>query len=119
MSFKRPIDVDARIEVLAANELEFLADRSLELAIRYERDAVFMEDDEGRQIALALSRWRRRRGQYFRELSAEAERTEAQCAQWAGACLRAPMDESAQGDLARRMSRNKGSHESQDGGVPH
>ena len=108
MSFKRPIDVDAQIEVLAANELEFLADRSLELATRYERDAVFMEDEEGRQIALTLSRWRRRRGQYFRELSAEAERTEAKYAEWA---LRAPMDESAQGDVAPTVSRVQG-HES-------
>ncbi len=90
MSLKRSIDIDARIEALAANELEWLADRSLELAVRYERDAAFMEDQEGRQIAVALSTWRRRRGQYFRELSAEAERTEAKHDQWARAGLSLP-----------------------------
>jgi hypothetical protein len=69
--------IDALAEVLAANELELLADASLELADRYERGAAFMEDEQGRRIALALSRWRRSRGRYFRELSAEAERIEA------------------------------------------
>lgn len=65
------------MEVLAATELELLADASLELADRYERGAAFMEDEQGRRLALALSRWRRHRGRYFRELSAEAERIEA------------------------------------------
>jgi hypothetical protein len=54
-----------------------LADSSLELADRYERDAEFMSDEEGRRIALVLAKWRRGRGRYFRELSAEAERIEA------------------------------------------
>jgi hypothetical protein len=67
----------ARFEILEANELELLADRSLELAERYERDAEFMEDREGRQIALALANWRRQRSRLFRELSARAERAEA------------------------------------------
>jgi hypothetical protein len=68
---------NARAEILEANELELLADRSLELAERYERDAAFMEDEEGRQIALALADWRRQRSRLFRELSAGAERAEA------------------------------------------
>jgi hypothetical protein len=67
---------DARAEILEANELQLLADRSLALAERYERDAEFMDDDEGRQIALALANWRRRRSRFFRELSAAAERDE-------------------------------------------
>jgi hypothetical protein len=75
---RRSIGVDPRVEVLGANELELLADQSLELADRYARAAPFMEDEEGRQIARALSNWRRRRGHYFRELSAEAERKEAE-----------------------------------------
>lgn len=87
MSFTRSIAIDARAEVLAANELQLLADSSFELADRYERDAAFMEDEEGRQIALALARWRRRRGRYFRELSAEAERVEATQLERAGTCL--------------------------------
>jgi hypothetical protein len=76
--FQRSIGVDPRAEVLAANELELLADQSFELADRYARAAPLMEDEEGRQIARALSNWRRTRGQYFRELSAEAERKEAE-----------------------------------------
>lgn len=68
---------NARADILEANELELLADRSLELAERYERDAAFMEDEEGRQIALALADWRRQRSRLFRELSARAERAEA------------------------------------------
>jgi hypothetical protein len=36
-----------------------------------------MDDEDGRQIALALSNRRRSRGRYFHELSAEAERREA------------------------------------------
>ena len=72
------VGCDPRVEVLAANELEVLADTSLELADRYARAAPFMDDENGRRIALALSRWRRSRAQYFRELSAEAERTEAE-----------------------------------------
>jgi hypothetical protein len=68
---------NARAEILEANELELLADRSLELAARYERDAEFMEDERGRQIALALADWRRQRGRLFRELSARTERAEA------------------------------------------
>jgi len=62
-------------KVLVANELELLAEMSLELADRYARAAPFMEDDDG-PLALVLSTWRRSRGLYFRELSAEAERTE-------------------------------------------
>ena len=58
MSFSRAIGVDPRVGALAANELEVLADKSLELADRYARAAPFMEDEEGRQIALALSNWR-------------------------------------------------------------
>jgi len=87
VSVTRSSGVDTRVEVLAANELQLLADKSLELADRYERAAAFMEDEEGRQIALALARWRRCRGRYFRELSAEAERIEAAHADWASACL--------------------------------
>jgi hypothetical protein len=68
---------NARAEILEANELELLADRSLKLAERYERDAEFMEDEEGRQIALALADWRRQRSLLFRELSAKAERAES------------------------------------------
>jgi hypothetical protein len=68
---------NARAEILEANELELLADRSLELAERYERDAEFMEDEQGRQIALALAGWRRQRSRLFRELSAREERAEA------------------------------------------
>jgi hypothetical protein len=67
----------ARTEILEAEELQLLADRSLELAERYDRDAEFMDDEEGRQIALALSNWRRQRSRFFRELSAAAERDEA------------------------------------------
>ena len=63
--------------VLVSDELQLLADMSLELAERYERSAPFMDSDEERQAALALSRWRRDRGRHFRELSAAAERTEA------------------------------------------
>jgi len=85
VSFKRSIAVDAPVKVLAANELGLLAEMSLELADRYARAAPFMDDEDGRQVALALSNWRRSRGQYFRELSAEAERTDAEL----------------QGDLAR------------------
>lgn len=66
-----------RADTLGANELQMLADRSLELAERYERDAEFMGDEEGREIALALSSWRRNRARYFRELSARVERAEA------------------------------------------
>jgi hypothetical protein len=77
VSFTRSPDADPRADVLAANELEVLADASLELAGRYEQHARSIEDDEGRQIALALSNWRRRRGLYFRERSAEVERIEA------------------------------------------
>ena len=74
-----------RAEILAANELQLLADRSLELAERYERDAEFMEDEQGRQTALALANWRRQRGRYFRELSAKVEQAEAtshECLPW-------------------------------------
>ena len=71
------LGANPRAEALGANELQLLADRSLELAERYERDAEFMGDEEGRQIALALSKWRRDRSRYFRELSAAAERCEA------------------------------------------
>ena len=77
MLFKRSIAVDARVKVLVANELGLLAEMSDELADRYARAAPFMDDEDGRQVALALSTWRRR-GQYFRELSAEAERTDAE-----------------------------------------
>lgn len=69
--------MDARVDLLAASELELLADASLELADRYERNAEFMEDEQGRRVALALSRWRRDRARYFHELSAKAERIEA------------------------------------------
>jgi hypothetical protein len=75
--FERSLDAFAETEGLAASEFQLLADASLELAARYERDAAFMDDEEGRQIALTLSRWRRRRGRYFQELSARAERSEA------------------------------------------
>jgi hypothetical protein len=81
------MESDALVEVLAANELELIADASLELADRYERGAGFMEDEQGRRIAMALSRWRRSRGRYFRELSAEAERIEAPRVDWARGCL--------------------------------
>jgi hypothetical protein len=80
--------VSPRVELLAANELQLLADNSLDLADRYERDAEFMDDEEGRQIALTLSNWRRHRGRYFRELSAAAERVETTRIGWAKACLR-------------------------------
>jgi hypothetical protein len=78
--FERLLAASAEAEVLASSELQLLADASLELAARYARDAAFMEDDEGQQIALALSRWRRRRGRFFHELSAQAERSEAAAA---------------------------------------
>jgi hypothetical protein len=68
---------DATGEALASSELQLLADASLELADRYQRDAAFMEDEEGRELALTLASWRRRRGRYFHELSARAERLEA------------------------------------------
>jgi hypothetical protein len=87
VSLERTIDIDARVEVLAADELELLADANLELADRYERGAAFMEDHQGQRLALALSRWRRHRGRYFRELSAEAERIESPHLEWTRACL--------------------------------
>jgi hypothetical protein len=71
------LGANPRAESLGANELQMLADRSLELAERYERDAEFMGDEEGRQVALALSKWRRDRSRYFRELSARVEHAEA------------------------------------------
>jgi hypothetical protein len=74
---------DALAELLSASELQLLADASLELAEQYERGAAFMEDDDGRRIALALASWRRCRGRYFHELSAEAERSEAPHHEWA------------------------------------
>jgi hypothetical protein len=77
VSFKRFVRLDKRVEILTANELQLLADMNLELADQYERGAPYMENEEGRRIALVLSRWRRRRGRDFRQLSAEAERTEA------------------------------------------
>jgi hypothetical protein len=77
VSFKRFVRVDEREELLTANELQLLADMNLELADQYERGAPYMEDEESRQIALVLSRWRRRRGREFRQLSAEADRMEA------------------------------------------
>ena len=80
--------VSPTVELLAANELQLLADNSLELAERYQRDAEFMDDEEGRQIALTLASWRRQRGRYFRELSAAAERLEATRLGWARACVR-------------------------------
>jgi len=76
MTFTRSIAVDAQTE-LSAYELRLLADASVELADQYERNAAFMEDEEQRQVALALSEWRRTRARHFRELSAEAQRTEA------------------------------------------
>jgi hypothetical protein len=75
--FERSFDGVAEAEALASSELQLLADASLELADRYERDAAFMEDDEGRELALTLASWRRRRGRRFLELSAKAERLEA------------------------------------------
>lgn len=77
MPFERLFDTLAAPEVLAAGELQLLADESLKLAAEYERDAVFMDTEEGRQIALALSGWRRQRGRLFHELSAQAESLEA------------------------------------------
>jgi hypothetical protein len=77
VSSTRSIGIGEQSEVLASDELQLLADASLALADRYERDAEFMGDEDGRQTALALSRWRRQRSRYFRELSAEAERIEA------------------------------------------
>jgi hypothetical protein len=82
--------VSPRVELLAANELQLLADNSLALADRYERNAEFMEDEEGRQIALTLASWRRHRGRFFRELSAAAERTETTRIGWAKARMRGP-----------------------------
>jgi hypothetical protein len=79
--------MDERVETLTANELQVLADMNLELADKYERGVTYMEDEERRQIALALSRWRRHRGLRFRQLSAEAERIEATHNDWAKACL--------------------------------
>lgn len=75
--FERSFDAVAEAGALASSELQLLADASIELADRYERDAAFMEDEEGRQLALALASWRRRRGRRFLELSARAERFEA------------------------------------------
>jgi hypothetical protein len=76
MTFTRSIAVDAQTE-LSAYELRLLADASVELADQYERHAAFMEAEEQRQVAVALSEWRRTRARYFRELSAEAQRIEA------------------------------------------
>ena len=59
MSVRRSIGVDARVERLMADELEVLADNSLELADRYARVARFMDDEKGRQIAVVLSRMSR------------------------------------------------------------
>jgi hypothetical protein len=75
--FEPSLEPFAETEGLAASEFQLLADASLELAARYERDAAYMDDEEGRQLALMLSKWRQRRGRYFQELSARAERSEA------------------------------------------
>ncbi len=77
MSFTGSVDVDGLAQVLVSDELELLADMSLDLAERYERSAGYMDSDEERQVALVLSRWRRDRGRHFRELSAEAARAES------------------------------------------
>jgi hypothetical protein len=77
VSFSRCIAVPTWAQALTANELQLLADTSLELADRYERAAQSMGDEQGREVALVLATWRRDRGRYFRELSAEAERVEA------------------------------------------
>ncbi len=77
MPFERYLQMFVEAEALFPSELQLLADASLELADRYERDAPFMDDEEGRQIALRLSRWRRQRGRYFHELSARAETFES------------------------------------------
>ena len=87
MSSEQPIVADAQAHLLTANELQLLADMNLELADGYEQSAVYMENEEGRRIALTLSRWRRRRGRYFRRLSSEVERAEAGHIEWARACL--------------------------------
>jgi hypothetical protein len=91
VSVDRSIAFGPRVGVLTADELEVLADKSLELADRYARAAAFMEDQEGRQMALALSDWRRSRGLYFRQLSADAECREAeQLDEWRGHRWRKP-----------------------------
>jgi hypothetical protein len=95
MSSEQPIVADAQADSLTANELQQLADMNLELASRYEQNAVYMENDEGRRIALTLSRWRRRRGRYFRRLSAEVERAEAGHTEWAKSLSFARRDPSA------------------------
>lgn len=100
MSFTRSIGIDARAGVLTSDELQLLADMSLEVADRYERNAPFMEDEEGGQIALALSRWRRDRGRYFRELSAEAERIEATSVEWTSTCVGREVTNSTRPDRA-------------------
>lgn len=83
MSVVQPSGFDPRLAVLGASELQLLADASLDLAVRYEHNAEFMDDEGERRLALALSRWRRGRARYFRELSAEAERLEAPHLDWA------------------------------------
>ncbi len=75
------------METLAASELQLLADMCADLADRYERNAIFMDDDQGRELALLLARWRRDRGRYFRELSAAAERVESPYLEWERAYL--------------------------------
>jgi hypothetical protein len=87
VSLHHTLEIDGRVEVLAADELQLLADANLELADRYERRAAFM-DEQGQRVALALSKWRRHRGRYFRELSAEAELLESPHLSWARASLR-------------------------------
>ena len=78
---------DPRVEVLAANELQLLADLSMDLATKYERNAALIEDEDVRRLTLALSKWRRERARYFREMSAAAECVEAPHLEWERARL--------------------------------
>ncbi len=82
MSSEAPMWIGPQMETLAASELQLLADMCVELADRYERNAMFMDDEQGRQLAMMLARWRRDRGRYFQELSAAAERVESPYLEW-------------------------------------
>jgi hypothetical protein len=82
-----PSRFDPSLAVLVASELQLLADVNLDLAVKYGRNAGFMESKYEQQLALALSEWRRERARYFRELSAEAERLEAPHPDWESGLL--------------------------------
>jgi hypothetical protein len=77
LSVAPPSRFDPCLAALGASELQLLADASLDLAVKYERNAGLLDNEDEQQLARALAKWRRERARYFRELSAEAERLEA------------------------------------------